>query len=105
MTSAFYFKGDMTKKEYISLRWRNPGNEVDAIQFGAEVEAYIPSSLSWAMWGERSREIAMIGLDDPALVKALIADKGWWMDAGTASNEFVGMPFIDQKVKRMSRPG
>lgn len=96
--NAFYFKWNIAKKDYISLRWRNPGNEVDAIQFNSGVETYIPSTLSWAMWGERSPEIAVIGLDDPALVKALIADKGYWMDAETASNTFVKMPFRDQKV-------
>ncbi|MGA7384588.1 MAG: hypothetical protein WBW81_07830 [Methylocella sp.] len=54
--------------------------------------------MSWAMWGERSREIAVIGLDDPTLAKTLIADKGYWMDAETSSRRFARMPFIDQKV-------
>ncbi|MGH6811206.1 MAG: hypothetical protein ACREDM_02315 [Methylocella sp.] len=96
--NAFYFKGNITKKEYVSLRWRNPGNEADAIQFNTGIETYIPSSLSWAMWGERSPEVAVIGIDDPALVKALIADKGWWMDSETASSEFASMPYPQQKM-------
>ena len=25
--NAFYFKGNITQKEYVTLRWRNPGNE------------------------------------------------------------------------------
>ncbi|MGH6848633.1 MAG: hypothetical protein ACREC0_14730 [Methylocella sp.] len=96
--NAFYFKGNITKKEYISLRWRNPGNEADAIQFNTGIETYIPGSLSWAMWGERSSEITVIGLDDPALVESLIADKGYWMDAETSLRRFARMPFMDQKV-------
>jgi hypothetical protein len=96
--NAFYFKADVTEDEYYAMRWRNPGNPSDAIQFNTGIETYIPSSLSWAMWGERSREIAVIGLDDSALAEALIADKGYWMDAETASDEFASMPYRDQKM-------
>jgi hypothetical protein len=96
--NAFYFKAGVTKHEYYSLRWRNPGNPADAIQFNTEIETYIPSSLSWAMWGERSPEIAVIGLDDPVLAKTLIANKGYWMDAETSLRRFARMPFIDHKV-------
>jgi hypothetical protein len=96
--NAFYFKAGITKHEYYSLRWRNPGNQADAIQFNTGIETYIPSSLSWAMWGERSPEIATIGLDDPALAKTLIANKGYWMDAETSLLRFARMPFIDHKV-------
>ncbi len=96
--NAFYFKAGVTKHEYYSLRWRNPGNPADAIQFNTEIETYIPNSLSWAMWGERSPEIAVIGLDDPMLAKTLIADKGYWMDAETASNEFARMPYRNHKM-------
>lgn len=96
--NAFYFKTNITKKEYSSLRWRNPGNEADAIQFNTEIETYIPSSLSWAMWGERSREIAVLGLDDPELVTYLVEENGYWMDAETASEEFACMPYPHQKM-------
>jgi hypothetical protein len=96
--NAFYFKAGITKHEYYSLRWRNPGNQADAIQFNTGIETYIPSSFSWAMWGERSPEIAAIGLDDPALAKTLIAEKGYWMDAETSLLRFARMPFIDHKV-------
>jgi hypothetical protein len=96
--NAFYFKANITKKEYISLRWRNPGNEADAIQFNTGIETYIPNSLSWAMWGERSREIAVIGLDDPALAAFLVKENGYWMDAETASNEFASMPYPQQNM-------
>ncbi|MGO8844795.1 MAG: hypothetical protein ACLQFI_05555 [Methylocella sp.] len=96
--NAFYFKANITEAEYYDIRWRNPGNPTDAIQFNTGIETYIPSSLSWAMWGERSPEIAVIGLDDPALAEALIADKGWWMDAETASNEFASMPYRNQQM-------
>ena len=96
--NAFYFKANITEAEYYDIRWRNPGNPTDAIQFNTGIETYIPNSLSWAMWGERSREIAVIGLDDPALAEALISDKGWWMDAETASNEFASMPYRNQQM-------
>lgn len=94
--NSFYFKADITEDKYYDIRSRNPGNPSDAIQFNTGIETYIPSSLSWAMWGERSPELAMIGLDDPALAKTLIADKGYWMDAETASNEFACMPYAGQ---------
>jgi hypothetical protein len=96
--NAVYFRGNITKKEYTSLRWRNPGNQADAIQFNTGIETYIPSSLSWAMWGERSPEIAVIGLDDPVLAAYLVKENGYWMDAETSLRRFARMPFIDQKV-------
>ncbi len=96
--NAFYFKANISKHEYYNIRKRDPGNPADAIMFNTEIETYIPNSLSWAMWGERSREIAVIGLNDPALVEALIADKGWWMDAEAASNEFASMPYRNQQM-------
>ncbi|HMF05960.1 MAG TPA: hypothetical protein VKE72_02980 [Methylocella sp.] len=96
--NAFYFKANITEDEYFDMRSRNPGNEADAIQYNTEIETYVPSSLNWAMWGERSSEIAVIGLDDPVLAKALIADKGWWMDAETSLQRFAKFPFVDQKV-------
>jgi len=95
---AFYFPANISPAEYFKMLWVEPYPADDPFPFHTELEVYIPDSFSWAMWGERSAEIAVIGLDDPALVKALIADKGWWMDAETASDEFVSMPFIDQKV-------
>ena len=96
--NAFYFKADITEDEYYDIRARNPGNQADAIQFNTGIETYLPSSLSWAMWGERSREIAVIGLDDQALAKTLIADKCYWMDAETASNGFASMPYRNQEM-------
>jgi hypothetical protein len=96
--NAFEFEASITKSEYYALRWLNPGNEPDAIQFNTAIETYVPSSRRWAMWGERSREIAVIGLDDVELAAYLVNENGYWMDAETASNEFVAMPFINQKV-------
>jgi hypothetical protein len=82
--NAFYFKAGISKHEYYTLRRRNPGNRADATQFNTEIEAYIPSSVNWAMWGERSREIAVIGLDDPVLAAYLVTENGYWMDAETS---------------------
>ncbi len=96
--NAFYFKADIPEDEYYDIRWRDPGNPADAIQFNTEIETYIPISLSWAMWGERSPEIAVISLDDPVLAKTLVANKGYWMDAETSLRRFARMPFIDHKV-------
>jgi hypothetical protein len=96
--NAFYFKADIPEDEYYDIRWRNPGNPADAIQFNTEIETYIPNSLTWAMWGERSSEIAVIGLDDATLAETLIANKGYWMDAESASNEFACMPYRNQEM-------
>jgi hypothetical protein len=101
--NAFYFKAGITKHEYYSLRWRNPGNQADAIQFNTGIETYIPSSARWAMWGERSREIAVIGLDDPRLTEYLVEENGYWMDAETASIEFAGMPYAGHKMPEALR--
>jgi hypothetical protein len=65
--NSVYFEASITEKDYRSLRSLSPGNPADAIQYNTGIETYIPESLSWAMWGERSREIAVIGLDDSQL--------------------------------------
>ncbi|MGH6836364.1 MAG: hypothetical protein ACREC9_12650 [Methylocella sp.] len=98
---AFYFKADISEDEYYSIRWhdpKTPANHPKPIQFNTEIETYIPSSLSWAMWGKRSREIAVIGLDDPELAAFLVNENGYWMDAETALGRFAKMPFVDRKV-------
>ena len=96
--NAFYFKGYVTESEYYDLRWRNPGNEADAIMFNTEIETYVPDSAIWAMWGERSSEIAVIGLDDPEVVAHMVMENGFWMDAETASIEFAGMPYAGHEM-------
>lgn len=96
--NAFYFKASITEDEYYTMRWRNPGNEPDAIMFNSRVETCIPESASWAMWGERAREITVIGLDDPAMVAYLVGENGYWMDAETASVEFAGMPYARHEM-------
>jgi hypothetical protein len=96
--NAFYFKADITENEYHDIRWRSPGNPADAIMFNTDIETYIPSSASWAIWGERSRSIAVIGLDDPEIVKYLVEDDGYWTDAETALEDFASMPYRGQKV-------
>jgi hypothetical protein len=95
---SFYFKADIGEKEYYSTRWIEPFSEDDPFPFNTEMETYIPNSANWAMWGERSREIAVIGLDDPGLAAYLIKENGYRMDAETALGRFAKMPFIDQKA-------
>lgn len=95
---AFYFKADISKDEYYAMRWRSPGNEPDAIMFNTGIETHIPGSAIWAIWGERSPEIAVLGLDDPELAAFLVTENGYWMDAETASNGFASMPYRNQKM-------
>lgn len=46
---------------------------------------------------EQTQEL-LIGLHDPTLAEALIANNGYWVDAETALQRFADMPFIDHKV-------
>jgi hypothetical protein len=96
--SAFSFKADITEPEYYAMRWLNPGNEADAIASNSNVETYIPSSGAWAMWGERGREISVLGLDDLALAFYLVQENRYWTDAETAINGFASQPYRDHKV-------
>jgi hypothetical protein len=50
------------------------------------------------MWGESSREIAVIGLNDPVLARFLVNENGYWTDAETALDDFASMPYRGQKV-------
>ncbi len=66
---AFYFKANLSPEDYFRMHWIEPSSQHDPTPFHTELEIYIPKSASWAMWGERSREIGVIGLDDLALAK------------------------------------
>ena len=94
-----YFKANFSIAEYLHMLWLevSPGDEPSEFLF-TELEVYLPESESWAMWGERSRDIAVLGLDDPALAAFLVNETGYWMDAETALRRFARLPFIDQKV-------
>ena len=67
---GFYFKANISVAEYFNMHWVESFPKVDPIPFHTELEVYLSGSANWAMWGERSREIAMIGLDDQALAAA-----------------------------------
>jgi len=95
---AFYFKANISEDEHYHMRWREPGNEAKSFPFHTKLETYIPSSASWAMWGESSREIAVIGLNDPVLARFLVNENGYWTDAETALDDFASMPYRGQKV-------
>jgi hypothetical protein len=96
---GFYFKANFSLAEYLHMLWVEvcPGDEPSEFLF-TEVEVYLPESASWAMWGERSRDIAAIGLDDPALAAFLVNETGYCMDADTALGSFAKLPFAGQKV-------
>ncbi|WP_174514187.1 hypothetical protein [Methylocella tundrae] len=96
--NSFYFGTDITEEEYIKLLWRNPGNRNDALIFNSETVVWIPDNGRWAIWGERSREIAVIGIDDPAQAEFLLNEDGYWIDAETAVAEFAAMPYRDHKA-------
>ncbi len=97
--NSFHFSAGISDQEYKKLRWLNPGNEVDAIQFNSETVVWIPDNGRWAIWGERSREIAVIGFDDPGQAEFLLNEDGYWIDAETAITEdFARAPYRDGKA-------
>lgn len=95
---GFYFKANISVAEYYSMHWVEPLPKEDPFPFHTELEVYLPESASWAMWGERSPEIAVIGLDDVELAAYLVNENGYWMDAETALHSFAKMRFLNQKV-------
>jgi hypothetical protein len=94
--NAFYFNADIPERDFYTLRERNPSHEWNAPPFQSEVETYIPSSGTWAMWGDRSREIAVLGLDELALASYLVKEHGYWVDAEAALNGFARVPYKNQ---------
>ncbi len=100
---AFYFTANVGEKKFSELcrrRLDRVGHFADSIANISDVESYIPESASWAMWGERQPEIAVLGLDDPELVAHLIDENGYWMDAESATDDggFAVMPYSNRKV-------
>lgn len=100
---AFYFTANVGEKKFNELCRRGldrVGHFADSIANVSDVESYIPGSASWAMWGERQPEIAVLGLDDPELVAHLIDENGYWMDAESATDDggFAVMPYSNRKI-------
>jgi hypothetical protein len=97
--NSFCFDADISEEDYLKLLWRDPGNRNDALIFHAETVVWIPDNGHWAIWGERSREIAVIGFDDPGQAEFLLNEDGYWIDAETAITEdFARAPYRDGKA-------
>lgn len=99
--NSVYFHAAIAKEEYKKLLYLDPGNPNDALMYTAEVLVWLPSNSHWAMWGQRDREIAVIGFDDPAQADFLLNEDGYWIDAETAIGDdaFGSTPFYpDHKV-------
>lgn len=99
---GFYFKANISVADFFHMRWIEPFLKDDPFPFHTKLEVYLSESASWATWGERWREIAVIGLDDPILVAYLVNKNGYWMDAETASDGFVNMPLSTKRFQRIS---
>lgn len=104
--NSFGFDAAITEADYLKLLWRDPGNRNDALIFRAETVVWIPDNGRWATWGERSREIAVIGFDDPVQAEFLLNEDGYWIDAETAIEDFAAAaPYPDLKApEKFARP-
>jgi len=96
--NSIRFKAGISEEDYGHLRWLDPGNATDAIQFNTNNLVWIPDNGRWAIWGERDREIAVIGFDDPAQADFLLNEVGYWIDAETALDHFASAPYRDHKA-------
>lgn len=97
--NSFRFSASITGKEYSALVRLSPGNEPDALLYHGDTVVWIPERADWAMWGQRDREITVIGFDDPAMADFLLNDVGYWFDAETALEVFAGMPYTSNGRK------
>jgi hypothetical protein len=88
----------MNPDDYYRVDWTKTDPGAAPISVYTELEIHLPTSGRWAMWGERGREFAVLGLDDPALAAHLVNVNGYWIDAETAIDGFAKAPFVDQNA-------
>ncbi len=97
--NSLLFAAGISEREYDDLRSLDPGAPTDALQFHADTLVWIPDNGRWAIWIERrEREIAIVGVDDPAQADFLVNEVGYWIDAETALEHFASAPYRDHKA-------
>ncbi|MGO9673361.1 MAG: hypothetical protein ACLPSF_04205 [Methylocella sp.] len=97
--NSFCVGANITDEEYSALVRLSPGNEADALLYHGDTVVWIPEHADWAMWGQRDREITVIGFNDPQMADFLLNDVGYWFDAETALEVFAGMPYTSNEQK------
>ncbi len=96
--NSFKFQTNISDEDYVALTFFNEHDELVTSIAHSNNVVWIPERADWAMWGDRDREITVIGFDDPAMADFLISEVGYWFDAETALRVFASNPYKDQKA-------
>lgn len=70
----------------------------DALLFNSETVIWLPSSLKWAIWGNRSYGLCIIAFHDKETKTKLAPFLKTWIAATEALNSFVSLNFKDHKI-------
>ena len=99
---AFYnwFKLPTTLSDinYYSILKEGPKESpVDALLYNTEVVIWCAPSMKWAIWGERSYGICILGFSKDSNV---IVPQGMWRSAHEALDDLIEANFKDQKIPK-----
>lgn len=84
-----------TAEDYWKMLEQGPkGSPVDAILFNSEVVIWLSPSLKWAIWGERSYGICLLGFDDETSGPT----SDLWCSIETAITNILPLNFNNQNV-------
>ncbi|MGE3540687.1 MAG: hypothetical protein AB7N91_25015 [Candidatus Tectimicrobiota bacterium] len=84
--------------DYWAALQEGPENSpADAMLYNSEVIVWVPESLKWAIWGERSVGVCAIGFDKLSIIDREALSREW-MPAGVALADVIPANFRGRKV-------
>ena len=90
---------NISGQEYWNILKIGPENsEADAILFNSETVIWLPLSMKWAIWGNRSYGVCILAFSDKMLrEQASFSTKGW-RKADEALKDFIAINFSDEII-------
>jgi hypothetical protein len=80
----------LTAQEYSDLLWyQSKEHNIDQVHFIANVVAWVPLSRKWAIWGERTYEVCILGFADQSITLPNNILKGKWRPLHEALEDFI----------------
>lgn len=93
--NALKMSSHSSGKEYFSLLAKEPKTSpADAIRYNSGTIVWMPMSGKWAIWGERSYSICVLGFAKDSKTKTP-QGRGWWRSVPEALDELVENCFLN----------
>lgn len=95
----FKYPPTINGRDYWKILEKGPKESpADALLFNSETIVWLPASLKWAVWGNRSYGLCIIAFQDNETKIKLTSFLKSWKSAAVALNSFIGVNFQERKI-------